>query len=144
MPLDPADFEARGFLRDADNGLFYELDGRGRIRRFGYRSNGEAGEGKGQEVEILDPPIGLVRAIERTWTQGVHPHPDGDPEITLDDWALSARDRVLAAANPVPTCSFCEKTNAEVARMIAGPASYICNECVALCGEIIASDPPQT
>ncbi|MBM4140802.1 MAG: ATP-dependent Clp protease ATP-binding subunit ClpX [Nitrospira sp.] len=35
-------------------------------------------------------------------------------------------------------CSFCGKGHDEVKKLIAGPAVYICNECVALCNEIIA------
>lgn len=31
------------------------------------------------------------------------------------------------------TCSFCGKTRDEVERLIAGPAVYICNECVEAC-----------
>ena len=35
-------------------------------------------------------------------------------------------------------CSFCGKSQEQVRRLIAGPnAVYICNECVALCQEII-------
>jgi hypothetical protein len=34
-------------------------------------------------------------------------------------------------------CSFCLKPNTEVAKLVAGHGVYICNECVALCGEII-------
>lgn len=34
-------------------------------------------------------------------------------------------------------CSFCGKQNAEVRKLIAGPRVYICNECVALCTEIV-------
>jgi ATP-dependent Clp protease ATP-binding subunit ClpX len=37
-------------------------------------------------------------------------------------------------------CSFCGKNQNEVERLIAGPDVYICNECVALCDEIIAQD----
>ncbi|WP_462323423.1 ATP-dependent Clp protease ATP-binding subunit ClpX [Desulfoplanes sp.] len=37
-------------------------------------------------------------------------------------------------------CSFCGKIQADVARLIAGPDVYICNECVALCQEIIMQD----
>lgn len=38
-------------------------------------------------------------------------------------------------------CSFCGKNNAEVRRMIAGPKGvFICNECIALCNEIIAKE----
>ena len=37
-------------------------------------------------------------------------------------------------------CSFCGKSRDEVRRLIAGPGVYICDECVALCQEIIADD----
>jgi ATP-dependent Clp protease ATP-binding subunit ClpX len=38
----------------------------------------------------------------------------------------------------LPKCSFCGKGHDEVKKLIAGPSVYICNECVALCNEIIA------
>ena len=34
-------------------------------------------------------------------------------------------------------CSFCGKSQKEVKKLIAGPAVYICDECIQLCGEII-------
>jgi ATP-dependent Clp protease ATP-binding subunit ClpX len=34
-------------------------------------------------------------------------------------------------------CSFCGKNQKEVTKLIAGPAVYICDECIQLCGEII-------
>jgi len=37
-------------------------------------------------------------------------------------------------------CSFCGKGQQEVKKLIAGPSVYICDECVALCNEIIAED----
>lgn len=37
-------------------------------------------------------------------------------------------------------CSFCGKTQADVARMIAGPGVFICNECVELCVGILDED----
>ena len=37
-------------------------------------------------------------------------------------------------------CSFCGKPQSQVRRMIAGPDVYICDECVALCEEIIATE----
>ncbi len=39
-------------------------------------------------------------------------------------------------------CSFCLKAEEEVARIIAGPGSYVCDECVALCVRILAADSP--
>ncbi|MBE5786987.1 MAG: ATP-dependent Clp protease ATP-binding subunit ClpX [Clostridiales bacterium] len=37
-------------------------------------------------------------------------------------------------------CSFCGKTQDQVRRLIAGPGAYICNECIALCQEIVSDD----
>jgi len=37
-------------------------------------------------------------------------------------------------------CSFCGKGQDEVKKLIAGPAVYICNECVDLCNEIMADE----
>ncbi|MGH3420793.1 MAG: ClpX C4-type zinc finger protein [Streptosporangiaceae bacterium] len=37
-------------------------------------------------------------------------------------------------------CSFCNKDQASVSKIIAGPGVYICNECVDLCNEIITEE----
>lgn len=37
-------------------------------------------------------------------------------------------------------CSFCGKSKDSVRKFIAGPSVYICDECVALCNEILAAD----
>ena len=34
-------------------------------------------------------------------------------------------------------CSFCNKTQDQVRKLIAGPNVYICDECIDLCKEII-------
>lgn len=40
-------------------------------------------------------------------------------------------------------CSFCLKAASEVAKMVAGPGVFICDECVALCTQIIQSGPAE-
>ena len=37
-------------------------------------------------------------------------------------------------------CSFCNKSETEVCKLIAGPSVYICDECVQVCEDIIADD----
>ena len=41
-------------------------------------------------------------------------------------------------------CSFCGKSKDSVRKFISGPSVYICNECVALCNEILAEDEDRT
>lgn len=37
-------------------------------------------------------------------------------------------------------CSFCEKTQEEVRKLVAGPGVYICDECVSLCNDILIEE----
>ncbi len=37
-------------------------------------------------------------------------------------------------------CSFCNKSQRDVKKLIAGPSVYVCDECVEICNEIIAED----
>ncbi len=37
-------------------------------------------------------------------------------------------------------CSFCGKTQDQVRRLVAGPGVYICDECIALCNDIISEE----
>src|SRR5262245_36528697 len=37
-------------------------------------------------------------------------------------------------------CSFCNKGQEEVRKLIAGPKVYICDECIELCNDIIAEE----
>ena len=39
-----------------------------------------------------------------------------------------------------PHCSFCGKSQDEVAKLIAGPGAYLCNACIDLCNEIIEDE----
>ena len=41
-------------------------------------------------------------------------------------------------------CSFCQKTQNQVEKIIAGPGVYICDECVELCQRIIDDENEQT
>ena len=38
------------------------------------------------------------------------------------------------------TCSFCGKPQDQVRRLVAGPGVYICDECIALCEDIIKEE----
>ena len=47
-----------------------------------------------------------------------------------------ARTRSANAAR----CSFCGKGRDQVTKLIAGPGVYICDKCIELCNEVLASD----
>jgi ClpX C4-type zinc finger len=37
-------------------------------------------------------------------------------------------------------CSFCTKSQDDVAQLIAGPGVFICDECVAICNDVISAE----
>jgi threonine synthase len=57
--------------------------------------------------------------------------------------ALAEPPMVLrAGSEPLLRCSFCNKRQEDVRKLIAGPTVFICNECVEVCNDIIANDAP--
>ncbi len=61
-----------------------------------------------------------------------------------------ASDKAPGEAALQVNCSFCAKPSSEVAKVIAGPGVFICNECIQLCNDILvreqqhAPSPPGT
>ncbi len=45
------------------------------------------------------------------------------------------------ARKPPLKCSFCGKSEKEVARLIGGPNVYICDDCVGICNKILEATP---
>jgi hypothetical protein len=52
----------------------------------------------------------------------------------------SEREHPRGQRTPVLRCSFCNKSQRDVRKLIAGPTVYICDECVDICRAIIAED----
>lgn len=48
--------------------------------------------------------------------------------------------RVVSYNDDVPRCTFCGKTERQVKKLVAGPNASICDECIALCVDIIAEE----
>jgi hypothetical protein len=50
------------------------------------------------------------------------------------------RKKADRAESPHLRCSFCNKSQHDVQKLIAGPRVFICNECVEVCDDILAAD----
>lgn len=126
----PPDYEQHGLKAE-----FYPD---GRLARFGKEIDSEP---KGWQL-TLDPkkPAGRIES------RSVQTFPDKDQddpvrgkdaEDAFDEWVERWVGEIYADASYTTRCSFSGKSNAEVARLIAGPTAYICNECVELCNNIL-------
>ena len=59
----------------------------------------------------------------------------------LDGMTGSQSSSAGASRLDTVCCSFCIKEKEAVAKLVAGPGVYICNECVDLCNQIFDLDP---
>lgn len=50
----------------------------------------------------------------------------------------------MARSSNLTMCSFCGKSHSEVKKLIAGPAVYICNECIEVCSSIMEKELGQS
>ena len=46
----------------------------------------------------------------------------------------------MARSSNITMCSFCGKSHSEVKKLIAGPAVYICDECIQVCSSILEKE----
>jgi hypothetical protein len=95
--------------------------------------------------------------MNRWVVRGHYPTGDVVEEFTSEAEALAAQQRhravgvAVATMGPAPEgtvvpnrCSFCGKHRSAVARLVAGPTGAgvaICDQCVALCSEIMHGSP---
>lgn len=120
------DWLGEGFQTEREEGLYARLDGRGEVIAFGYK-----GARKHLHVDVQ------ARTSTETTCQ------EFDEEVEFEEWLSDQREGIRLAAQPFTArlrCSFCGKSNTEVKKLIAGPTTYICNECVELCSEILAEE----
>jgi hypothetical protein len=59
------------------------------------------------------------------------------PEAPL---ATRAAERADEKPHELLRCSFCNKDQNDVRKLIAGPTVFICDECIEVCNDIIADD----
>jgi ATP-dependent Clp protease ATP-binding subunit ClpX len=71
------------------------------------------------------------------------PKPKPEPKPTREQAKARRKlERTLRLKMPKTLhCVFCGKSQHQVEKLIAGPYVFVCNECVALCSDIMAGKP---
>ena len=125
----PFDLAARA----GDDGLHAETRADGSVARVVLQRGGRIVCAVRVDV---DPASG--ETIEHFHADADEDDDEGDD--ALPAWLDGALRELSRRAAGLQVCAFCEKTNAEVAKLVMGPRQGICNECIVLCSEIIG-DP---
>jgi hypothetical protein len=135
----------------SEDGFYAEFYDDGQLAHYGYYVDGELDDRWALHIEEGT----MVAFAQRIITVGLETQEEASNNGHGKD--LSAQqeeefvefiehwvERITADNfNLLPRCSFCEKTASEVPKLIAGPNSFICNECVELCNEILAEEESQ-
>ena len=129
MPLTPDQLPPE-VSYDVKDGYYAEKNEAGEIVHFGFYLEGEP---LGWVLHLSEGKLMAVKT-ERVACPG-----QDDPEGTVDPEDLSYWVSQVIRPPEQRSCSFCQKSQSEVLKLIAGPTCYICNECVELCSEILAS-----
>lgn len=122
------------------DGLYAEFYPDGSLKLYGYFVN--APNGTSLRRMALSISHGGTEASLEDMTLSQFPD-DGDVRDAeaLDEWAEGWIGEIERAAAGVRSCSFCQKRQDEVRKLIAGPTQYICDECVKQCAEILETQP---
>jgi hypothetical protein len=124
--LNPEDIDGAYSSETGGRGLVLHHDGS--VAEIGfYRGGAPTGW-------VLHLPLDSEPYLQKKLELGHDP--DVELETQVKDWIAKIERSGLAEGR---VCSFCEKDQSEVATLIAGPESYICNECITMAAEILAS-----
>jgi DNA-binding SARP family transcriptional activator len=84
-------------------------------------------QNRGADAVIV---LGDAQEVART---GGWPHPPGEPPSSEETTNVAK----FGSTGQQLTCSFCEKSQDQVRKVISGPGVFICDECIDLANEIL-------
>ena len=92
-----------------------------------------------ERIELLSRFAAMVLAIENSLVEAAA---ERLKEIEAQVVEMEQRQRLERPneSGVDRVCSFCGKRHDEVVKLFEGPKAVICNECVALCNEILKSE----
>lgn len=118
------------------DGFYAEFYPSGAVKSFAFYRDGVL---TGELLELGDsnPEAKTTTIQEFTCSSGCETIEELESEFS--DWVRWRIGAITDRAQFILRCSFCEKSQAEVFKLIAGPQCYICNECVIVCSEILSA-----
>lgn len=123
-------------------GVYAEFDKEGFLIHYGFY--GESNDSSEQFSMTID--YGSRRSIvdkhdERRFL-AFDPALDVDDKLTIEEALKSFAEKWIEiisqeGSHSPPDCSFCGRSSSEVQKLVAGPRSYICNDCIELCADMV-------
>lgn len=127
---------------DKKDGVYAEFDKDGFLTHYGfYGETNDIVEHFSISIDYEKCRSVVEKYDERRFL-AFDPALDVDDKLSIDE-ALSAFVKKWVAviseegSHSPPDCSFCGRSSTEVQKLVAGPRSYICNDCIEVCADMV-------
>ena len=137
-----------GFQFQQKDGLYAEADSEGTVKHVGFYQNGNpVGWQLDLDCKNFTGHTQLIETKENRFPG--EPYEKDELDVMQEDFRtfverytflIKRKADDLLSPGTILRCSFCEKSNKEVRKIICGPEVMICNECIELCSDILAED----
>ncbi len=123
-------------------GVYAEFDKDGFLTHYGFYGEGNDSTERFCINIDYEKQRSIVEKYDERRFLAFDPALDVDDKLTLDE-ALAAFAqkwiRIISeeGSHSPPDCSFCGRSSNEVQKLVAGPRSYICNDCISLCADML-------
>lgn len=126
-------------------GVYAEFASDGALTHYGYY--GEADDSSEQFVLTVDysKRTSIVEKFDERRFLAFDPALDVEDGLSVDEafsafakkWIETIKQE---GSHSPPDCSFCGRNSNEVKKLIAGPRSYICSDCIDVCMDMIRDE----
>jgi len=123
-------------------GVYAEFDSDGYLTHYGFYGDSDD---MVEEFTInidYEKRTSMVEKYDERRFLAFDPALDVDDKLSLDEaFQTFARKWIgvisQEGSHSPPDCSFCGRSSNEVEKLVAGPRSFICNDCIAQCADML-------
>jgi hypothetical protein len=123
-------------------GVYAEFDKNGFLTHYGFY--GDSNDSIEQFSITIDyeKRRSVVEKYDERRFLAFDPALDVDDKLSLEDALKDFAEKWIGiisqeGSHSPPDCSFCGRNSNEVQKLVAGPRSYICNDCIELCADMV-------
>ena len=124
------------------SGVYAEFDKDGFVTHYGFY--GESNDSSEHFSIIIDYQNrrSVVDKYDERRFLAFDPALDVDDESTIEEALKDFAEKWIGiiseeGSHSPPDCSFCGRSSSEVQKLVAGPRSYICNDCIDVCADMV-------
>ena len=123
-------------------GVYAEFDKDGFLTHYCYYGDSNDAVERFSMTIDYEKQRSVVEKYDERRFLAFDPALDVDDELSIDEALNAFASKWIGiisqeGSHSPPDCSFCGRNSNEVQKLVAGPRSYICNDCIDLCADMV-------